>query len=42
MVLANPTHVSREGFTSVLINRVGQNRMFTPYMTVCMVISLQK
>jgi hypothetical protein len=42
VVSANPTHASREGFTSVLINRVGQNRIYTPYMTVCMVISLPK
>jgi hypothetical protein len=42
VVSANPTHASSEGFTSVLINRVGQNRIYTPYMTVCMVISLPK
>ena len=28
--------------SKVLVFRVGQNRIYTPYMTVCMVISLPK
>ena len=31
-----------QGMTVNVIVRVGQNRIYTPYMTVCMVISLLK
>jgi len=31
-----------QGMTVNVIVRVGQNRIYTPYMTVCMVISLPK
>jgi len=35
-------HLGVLGHIQGAISRVGQNRMYTPYMAVCMVISLPK
>ena len=48
LVLANPNDVYMASLAEIFLSRytviyrVGQNRIFIPYMTVCMVISLLK